>query len=85
MKEPPRLALFSPITTATEALAHPYFTNAPAPTPPSQLPKPPLREDNPLQGPQGARPLLQEGGGADEGRPAKQRRLDAAGTASPAS
>eukprot|EP00877_Chromochloris_zofingiensis_P015175 jgi/Chrzof1/9911/Cz04g20160.t1 len=34
--------------SAEEALNHPYFTNAPAPTPPSQLPKPPLREDNPL-------------------------------------
>eukprot|EP00878_Enallax_costatus_P030464 GHUV01033169.1.p1 GENE.GHUV01033169.1~~GHUV01033169.1.p1 ORF type:complete len:315 (+),score=86.77 GHUV01033169.1:287-1231(+) len=35
--------------TATEALQHPYFSNAPAPTPPGKLPKPPLREDNPLQ------------------------------------
>lgn len=39
--------------TAAEALAHPYFSAAPAPTPVQRLPKPPLREDNPLQGPSG--------------------------------
>jgi hypothetical protein len=38
-----------PPAAAAEALAHPYFSNAPPPTPRAQLPKPPLREDNPLQ------------------------------------
>ncbi|GBF90178.1 cyclin-dependent kinase [Raphidocelis subcapitata] len=77
--------------TAAEALAHPYFSNAPPPTPAGQLPKPPLREDNPLQGPQGAKPLVRAAAapaaaaGDGAARPAKQRRLDAAGAASPAS
>ncbi|WIA09012.1 hypothetical protein OEZ85_008426 [Tetradesmus obliquus] len=37
--------------SAAEALRHPYFSSAPPPTPPERLPKPPLREDNPLAGP----------------------------------
>lgn len=36
------------LCAAAQALQHPYFNNAPAPTPPDRLPKPPLREDNPL-------------------------------------
>ena len=31
-----------------DALAHPYFRAAPRPTPPEQLPKPPVRAHNPL-------------------------------------
>lgn len=34
---------------AEEALSHQYFRNAPAPTPPAQLPKPPVRAHNPLK------------------------------------
>lgn len=37
------------VCAAAEALAHPYFSAAPPPTPGHRLPKPPLREDNPLQ------------------------------------
>ncbi len=34
--------------TVENALAHPYFRAAPQPTPPEQLPKPPVRAHNPL-------------------------------------
>ncbi|KIY95136.1 hypothetical protein MNEG_12825 [Monoraphidium neglectum] len=78
-----------PPAAAAEALAHPYFSNAPPPTPRAQLPKPPLREDNPLQGPQGLKPAVKaatrQGEPDASARPAKQRRIDAAGAASPAS
>lgn len=37
------------LCAAAQALSHPYFTAAPPPTPAHRLPKPPLREDNPLQ------------------------------------
>jgi cyclin-dependent kinase 7 len=40
--------------SARQCLAHPYFSNAPAPTPAAQLPRPPAREDNPLQRAPGA-------------------------------
>jgi len=52
-------------SAAIEALAHPYFTNAPLPVEPSGLPKPPLREDNPLQAaPSRPRVKLTGAGGA---------------------
>jgi hypothetical protein len=35
--------------TAEDALSHQYFRNAPQPTPPAQLPKPPVRAHNPLK------------------------------------
>ena len=63
--------------SAEQCLAHPYFTNSPAPTPPSQLPKPPLREDNPLAAP-GPRPTAKvarpaAASGASGGDPAAKR------------
>jgi hypothetical protein len=36
------------VPAAADALKHPYFSAAPPPTPAHRLPKPPLREDNPL-------------------------------------
>ncbi|EIE18761.1 Pkinase-domain-containing protein [Coccomyxa subellipsoidea C-169] len=35
--------------SAEDALSHAYFRNAPQPTPPAQLPKPPVRAHNPLK------------------------------------
>lgn len=42
--------------SAEAALKHPFFTNAPAPTLPAELPKPVPRELNPLQLAPGAKP-----------------------------
>jgi hypothetical protein len=45
----PTVHCVSVCNAAAEALSHPYFSAAPPPTPAHRLPKPPLREDNPLQ------------------------------------
>lgn len=65
--------------SATEALAHPYFSNSPLPTPPPRLPRPIKREDNPLQN--GPEPRLdlkgardRPGVAAEDARPTKHSR-----------
>jgi len=49
--------------SAAACLAHPYFSNAPAPTPAGRLPRPPAREDNPLMPPPAQATAAGGGGG----------------------
>jgi cyclin-dependent kinase 7 len=74
--------------SAQQCLEHPYFaSNAPPPTPPERLPRPPAREDNPLQrapgpaGAGGAAPAAAAATAAAVERPSKVARAAGDGSA----